>query len=149
MVFVITACALLAVGTIGFTLLVRESDLPPAIVENAELKHLEVRRQILYDNLKDLQFEYHQGKLSDGDYQSLKAGFLDDLALVMESIERQQPPPGKQEAAAPAQRKGKAAKAEASKVHFCTSCGARLQPGNRFCGQCGKPAQGTGAGDEG
>src|SRR3989337_3640500 len=83
-------CAVLAVGAIGFTLFVRERDIPPAPVENPELKHLETRRQVLYENLKDLQFEYHQGKLSEEDYQSLKAGFLYDLAGVMDAIERLQ-----------------------------------------------------------
>lgn len=81
-------CAVLAVGAIGFTLYVRDRDIPPAPLENPELRHLERRRQILYDNLKDLQFEYHQGKLSDNDYQSLKAGFLGDLAGIMDTIER-------------------------------------------------------------
>jgi len=81
-------CALLAVAAIGFTLFVRERDIPAASLENPELKHLERRRQVLYDNLKDLQFEYHQGKLSDEDYQSLKAGFLGDLAGVMDAVER-------------------------------------------------------------
>ena len=68
---VLVLCLLLAAGTIGFTLFVREQDIPPAPVENPELKHLETRRQVLYDNLKDLQFEYHQGKLTDEDYQRL------------------------------------------------------------------------------
>lgn len=84
----IVICALLAVGAITFTLLVRQRDIPPAPVENPELKALETRRQVLFENLKDLQFEYHQGKLSDGDYQSLKSGFQYDLAALMDSIER-------------------------------------------------------------
>src|SRR5437870_3319659 len=87
-IVVIIVCALLAVGAIGFTLFVRDRDIPPAPVENPELKHLETRRQVLYENLKDLQFEYHQGKLSDADYQSLKAGFQYDLAVVMDAIDK-------------------------------------------------------------
>ena len=27
---------------------------------------------------------------------------------------------------------------------FCTSCGAVLEEGQRFCGNCGKPVQGSG-----
>src|SRR5690349_4004462 len=85
---VLAVCGLLAMVVIGFTLFVREQDIPPAPTENPELKHLEARRQVLYENLKDLQFEYHQGKLTDEDYQSLKQGFLYDLAGVMDSIDR-------------------------------------------------------------
>jgi len=84
---VLVICLVLAAGAIGFTLFLREQDIPPAPVENPELKHLEARRQVLYENLKDLQFEYHQGKLSDEDYQSLKASFLYDLAGVMDADE--------------------------------------------------------------
>src|SRR5438105_835916 len=85
---IIGICILLAGLAIGFTLFVREQDIPPAPADNPELKHLQERRAVLYENLRDLQFEYHQGKLSDEDYQSLKQGFLYDLAAVMDSIER-------------------------------------------------------------
>ena len=140
MVFVV--CALLAVGAIGFTLLVRERDIPPVPLENPELKHLETRRQVLYDNLKDLQFEYHQGKLSDQDYQSLKAGFLYDLAGIMDSIERlprSQEKPGKPGGPAPVREKLKPQKAATDRlVTPCPACGFENPAANRFCGRCGK-----------
>jgi hypothetical protein len=144
-------CSLLAIGAIGFTLVVRERDIPPAPVENPQLKHLENRRQVLYENLKDLQFEYHQGKLSDADYQSLKAGFLYDLAGVMDSIERLQPAKGvthgtshgsnqradgKKADDAGAKKKSKSAPAVAAGQIACPACGAFNASSNRFCGQC-------------
>ena len=147
----VVICSLLAIGAIGFTLLVRERDIPLAPVENPQLKHLENRRQVLYENLKDLQFEYHQGKLSDTDYQSLKAGFLYDLAGVMDSIERSQPaktgshgashgssqgPDGKTTAEAGAKKKTKSDPAAAAGQIACPACGASNASGNRFCGQC-------------
>lgn len=161
---IVIICALLAVGAIGFTLLVRERDIPPAPVENPELKHLETRRQVLYENLKDLQFEYIQGKLSETDYQSVKSGFLNDLAGVMASIEQLQPEKeraeketadghrdteargksylekekaGKETAA----REPVAPQRPASKGHsgslICSACGAENPGQHRFCGQCG------------
>ncbi len=139
----VVVCALLAVGAIGFTLLVRERDIPPAPVENPELKHLGTRRQVLYENLKDLQFEYLQGKLSDEDYQSLKGGFLYDLAAVMDAIERLQPAPGKKEKksappglAAKEHSKPKRAAVE-SASRSCPACSKENPPANRFCGHCG------------
>jgi hypothetical protein len=143
----VVICSLLAIGAIGFTLLVRERDIPPAPVENPQLKYLENRRQVLYENLKDLQFEYHQGKLSDADYQSLKAGFLSDLAGVMDAIERLQPakgvshgashgPDGKASADAGAQKKPKSAPALATGQIACPACGAANASSQRFCGQC-------------
>jgi hypothetical protein len=149
---VVLVCVLLAAAAIGFTLVVRERDIPPAPVEDPELKHLEVRRQTLYDNLKDLQFEYHQGKLSEEDYQSLKHGFLYDLAGVMDSIERRtlrKPKLAKGSAStAPsvkAEPGGKKTTASAvadvptPEVIFCPSCGAANPTTSRFCGQCAQP----------
>ena len=147
---VVLVCVLLAAAAIGFTLVVRERDIPSAPVEDPELKHLEVRRQTLYDNLKDLQFEYHQGKLSEEDYQSLKHGFLYDLAGVMDSIERRtlrKPKPAKGSAAGapavkaePGGKKAPAAAAAAtSEMIACPSCGAANAAANRFCGQCARP----------
>jgi hypothetical protein len=139
-------CLLLAAGTVGFTLFVREQDIPPAPVEDPELKHLEARRQVLYDNLKDLQFEYHQGKLTDQDYQSLKQGFLYDLAGVMDSIERIGLRPGKHPKSArksgsvaeDARSKSKAT-ATAPTLKDCPACKAANPLSNRFCGKCGQP----------
>ena len=147
---VVLVCILLAAAAIGFTLVVRDRDIPPAPVEDLELKHLEVRRQTLYDNLKDLQFEYHQGKLSDEDYQSLKNGFLYDLAGVMDSIERRtlrNPKPAKGPTpnvptvkAEPARKQKPAAAAIATpEMVPCPSCGAANSAASRFCGQCGQP----------
>ena len=142
---IVILCALLAVGAIGFTLFVRERDIPPAPFEDPELKHLETRRQVLYENLKDLQFEYHQGKLSDQDYQSLKSGFLYDLAGVMDSIERlplRKDKPQRAHAVAEAGSKSKSKATETSQTgqtSICAACGFHNQAANRFCGQCGKP----------
>jgi ribosomal protein L40E len=132
----------LAAGAIGFTLFVRQRDVPPAPVENPELKHLEARRQVLYDNLKDLQFEYHQGKLSEGDYQSLKAGFLGDLAGMMEAIERLEQATGARSKEVTSQGPEDKEKLKQGKtqpgVNVCPSCQAENPPDHRFCGKCGK-----------
>jgi Double zinc ribbon len=147
---VVLVCVLLAGAAIGFTLVVREQDIPPAPVEDPELKHLEIRRQTLYDNLKDLQFEYHQGKLSEEDYQSLKHGFLYDLAGVMDSIERRtlrKPKPAKGsvstaptvKAAAAGEQRPAAVAVATPEMIACPSCGAANPAVNRFCGQCAQP----------
>ena len=137
-------CAALAACAIGFTLYVRDRDIPPAPLENPELRHLERRRQILYDNLKDLQFEFHQGKLSDEDYQSLKSGFLGDLAGIMDAIERLETAPERPGKQRPAEGKvkvkaqsGHPASTPAS-TNVCPSCQAENPPDHQFCGKCGK-----------
>jgi hypothetical protein len=141
---IIAICVLLAATAIGYTLVVRQRDIPPRPTDDPELKHLEARRQVLYENLKDLQFEYHQGKLSEEDYQSLKRGFLYDLAGIMDSIERRMlskekpaKAEGKSVAGRPAKKTQGPGAPASSNSSFCPSCKAPNQPGNRFCGKCG------------
>jgi hypothetical protein len=143
---VIIACVLLAGIAIAYTLWVRDKDIPPPPAEDPELRHLEARRQVLYENLKDLQFEYHQGKLSEEDYQSLKQGFLYDLAGVMDSIERRNLATGRPASQAQ-KRAGQLGKTADTKPRHqsegaettCPACGKANPPANRFCGSCGAP----------
>jgi hypothetical protein len=137
---IVIVCVLLAGAVIAYTLLVRARDIPSLPADDPELKHLEARRQVLYENLKDLQFEYHQGKLSEEDYQSLKQGFLYDLAGVMDSIERRAPskgiPTGRVDKAGRSP-KGKPGGTRSPQATVCPSCQESNPPGNRFCGSCG------------
>ena len=51
------------------------------------IQHLEDRKQAIYDNLRDLQFEYRLGKLSDDDYQQTKQALQKELAGVLAETE--------------------------------------------------------------
>jgi hypothetical protein len=163
---VIAGCVVLAVAAIAYTFWVRDRDIPPPPADDPELKHLEARRQVLYENLKDLQFEYHQGKLSEEDYQSLKQGFLYDLAGVMDSIERRCASLGKAVPRTPEARPAAAGKSarggprshlkqrpiaasegsasigtQAAENILCPQCQSPNPAGNRFCGSCGASLQ--------
>lgn len=131
-------CVLLAVATIAFVLSVRERDIPPLPAENPELKHLQERRATLFENLKDLQFEFLQGKLSDEDYQSLKRGFQNDLAVVMASIDlHAKSPVAAASASRPEKSEEKSQSAGKNTSLQCAACGAENPQGHRFCGGCG------------
>src|SRR6202046_2673968 len=84
---VLSAAVVLVVGTLLFTLFVRGQDVPemPAVSPTA---HLEERKAQIYENLRDLQFEYRTGKLSDSDYQTTKTGLQRELAHVLAEIDR-------------------------------------------------------------
>jgi hypothetical protein len=69
----------LVLGAVAFTLFIRPSDIPkpePAL----PWQHLEERKARIYENLRDLQFEYRVGKLSDEDYQRTKQSLQGELA---------------------------------------------------------------------
>jgi hypothetical protein len=129
---IFAAAVLLTVGAIAFTLLIRDKDLPkPA--PSTGFEHLEERKARIYENLRDLQFEFRVGKLSDADYQQTKQGLQSELATVLAEIDKlkgQAPP----KAAAP-----KPTVAPVSvETNVCPHCGARFPTNMKFCGECGK-----------
>jgi hypothetical protein len=131
---VVVVAVLLALGSIAFTLIVRGKDVPetPAISPTA---HLEQRKVQIYENLRDLQFEYRLGKLSDQDYQKTKVDLQRELAKVLAEIDAVQPAQARA-ATAPT------AKAVVERVgrmaDTCPHCGAKFPLPLKFCGTCGK-----------
>jgi hypothetical protein len=121
-----SAVVLVVVAAVLFTLFVRKQDLPEP-EPLSPTKHLEDRKAAIYENLRDLQFEYRVGKLSDADYQQTKLGLQKELAGVIGQIEQI----GKQPAAAPAPPR------PAPELK-CGNCGARFTKPMKFCGECGK-----------
>jgi hypothetical protein len=123
-----SAVALVVAATVVFTLFVRKGDLPePEPVSPA--KHLEDRKAQIYENLRDLQFEFRVGKLSDADYQQTKLGLQKELAGVLGEIEKVM---GGKPAPAP---KPKPAPKPGT---VCPHCGATFAKSMKFCGECGK-----------
>ncbi|MEO8660927.1 MAG: hypothetical protein ABI693_20825 [Bryobacteraceae bacterium] len=122
---------LLVLGVIIFTLAVRAKDLPePEPVSPA--KHLEERKARIYENLRDLQFEYRVGKLSDADYQRTKVDLQKELAGTLAEIDSVLGVGEKQRPAAKV-----AAPAAVGVV--CPHCKAKFEKPLKFCGECGKP----------
>ncbi len=72
---------------IGFLLFIRAKDIPKPAPESP-FKHLEERKAAIYENLRDLQFEYRLDKLSDQDYQATKLELQKYLAQVMAETDR-------------------------------------------------------------
>src|SRR5579883_3191408 len=86
----VIAVVILLGATLLFTLFVRSKDIPPAEPESPT-RHLEERKAAIYENLRDLQFEYRVGKLSDSDYAQTKLALQKELAAVTAEIERLSP----------------------------------------------------------
>jgi hypothetical protein len=123
----LAAAVLLIAVTVLFTFSIRAKDMP-APEPLSPTRHLEERRAAIYENLRDLQFEYRVGKLSDADYQQTKVGLQKELAGVLGEIERVN---SGAPAAAPL-------KPEARKGFECPHCGAKFAKSMKFCGECGK-----------
>ena len=61
--------------------------------QSTSLKRLLRRKETIYENIKDLDFEYKMGKLSDEDYQRLHQDYLREAYGVVSRIESIQPEP--------------------------------------------------------
>jgi hypothetical protein len=61
------------------------SDLAP---HRTKLDQLLERRDFIYDNLRDLKFEYRAGKYSEGDYETMKTTLENEASVVLTEIEQ-------------------------------------------------------------
>jgi hypothetical protein len=86
MTVAIMACMLITVGTLVYVFY-----LPGTLYlgpEKTRLSYLRERKEVVYENLRDLNFEYKAGKLPDADYQSIKTSLEEEAAAVLAEISR-------------------------------------------------------------
>ncbi len=140
---IIVCTCLVAIVVIAFVLGVRPKDLPAPEPESP-FRHLDDRKAAIYENLRDLQFEYRVGKLSDEDYQATKHDLQKELAVVMAEVDRVRAALGQgmsvPAAQAPAKPPAKPpAVPKPLPGYRCPHCGAKFERALKFCGECGKP----------
>jgi hypothetical protein len=56
--------------------------------EKTRASYLRERKDVVYENLRDLNFEFKAGKMPESDYQSLKASLQDEAATLLAEIAR-------------------------------------------------------------
>lgn len=139
----IALASLLALAVLGFILTVRSNDLPEA-EPVSPFAHLDERKAAIYDSLRDAQFEFRVGKLSEDDYQQTKKQLQKELAVVMAEVDRIQstlPAPSVEGKKSELKKVAKAAAASSAVggKNTCPSCGASFEQSLKFCGECGKP----------
>lgn len=84
MTVAILACMLIATATLVYVFY-----LPGTLYlgpRKTRLSFLRERRETVYDNLRDLNFEFKAGKFPDADYQSMKASLEEEAAAVLAEI---------------------------------------------------------------
>lgn len=50
--------------------------------------YLRERKDVVYENLRDLNFEYKAGKIPESDYQSMKGSLEEEAAAILAEIAR-------------------------------------------------------------
>jgi len=121
---VAVSCILMAIVALAFVLFV-EPEAAAAPAMDAEIAPLLRKKEILYENLRDLLFEFRMGKLSEADYLESKRTAQAELVPLMSALdelnakklhEEVTPPPG-----------------------WCVRCSHTNPDSNAFCGNCGAP----------
>ncbi len=139
----IAACGLLVViaGIYVLTPLFKEpgGNLEVELLAETELDRLLSRKAVVYSNLKDLEFEYRMGRLSDGDFRRLEAGYKSEAAKLLQDLDRLGVPKDLDETIERdiAARKTKLFPGAAEMTRRCPSCGAASPIGKKFCADCG------------
>ena len=99
MMLVVACCAVVTIASLFYIF-----HLPGPIYlgpEKTRASYLRERKDAVYENLRDLNFEYVAGKVPDADYRSLKASLQEEAATLLAEISRLE------SGAAPAQKRTK------------------------------------------
>ena len=79
-------------GCLIFTLLLLFYIFAPVRVESGQeksrLAFLYERKEVIYENLRDLSFEYKAGKLGDADFESLRNAMEEEAAVALAEIDQ-------------------------------------------------------------
>jgi hypothetical protein len=81
---IFAACALLALGLLAYVFAVPQQMLAAPVKDR--LAYLYERKEVIYENLRDLNFENKAGKFSLEDYQSLQTSLGEEAAHMLAEI---------------------------------------------------------------
>jgi hypothetical protein len=128
------AAILLAVLTFAFVTypLFKKRFSPIQVAEDEDLRQLQSRRDTTYSMLKELDFDYQSGILTEEDYHDLEARYKKKAISILKDIDDFGKGPGIEE-----KIEEQVAALRQSKDRFCSQCGAGRQEDDRFCSRCG------------
>jgi len=138
---------LLTVGTVAaiFHPLLTGKAAPMGAMED-EVTDVQHRKRMALISLRDVEYDFHAGKLDEADYRALKAqvsaealAALDDEVSELASSAGRSSGSGARASAAQADVEAEIAALRASIRHgaICTQCGHPNPRASRFCGECG------------
>jgi competence protein ComGC len=105
---------------------------------NEVLDELVHKKEVVYTSIKDLDFDYRTGKLSEDDYKELKERYELEALHILKDIDDSEK--GKTIAADTATRQVARESAEPiddKDFIFCPKCGTKAKIGDNFCFKCG------------
>ena len=79
------ACVLLTLAILGFMFWPERN--PFVQADKTRVDYLRERKDAIYENLRDLNFEYMAGKYAEADYAEQRRALEDEAAKVMQEME--------------------------------------------------------------
>jgi hypothetical protein len=80
------ACSAFAAWALIFIFLPSRD--PDTGMDKTRLEYLYERKEVVYDNLRDLNFEFKAGKFAQADYDGMRLGMEAEAARLLAEIER-------------------------------------------------------------
>lgn len=144
LILVCSAMVLLAGVYVLFPLFKEpKGNLEVELLAETELDRLLSRKAVVYSNIKDLEFEYKMGRLSDADFRRLEAGYKNEAAIILQKLDQLGAEKNideniEREIAARKSRLFPSSSSASQDSPRCPSCGAEVIVGKKFCADCGR-----------
>jgi hypothetical protein len=170
LVFTVVVALLVSAAAVAYVVWpLVQSGPAPVVVEDDRLTDLIARKDATLIAIKDAEFDYRTGKLSEEDYVRMDQRLRRQAIGYMQQIEKlapesaqmdgrieaeitklrktadytaapvPQPAAVPQPVSVPAAKPPAAADSAPVAVNFCTNCGKPVQPTHKFCANCGMP----------
>ncbi|MGH7452435.1 MAG: zinc ribbon domain-containing protein [bacterium] len=120
--------AILTALFVGYPLLQKRQQ-KVSFALNHRAQELEARKAEIYAAIRDIDFDYRMGKLSQEDYETLREQYKTEAIGMMKQIDEMQLGKSHRSVKEPAAAK--------SDGRFCHHCGQPAAAADQFCSACG------------
>lgn len=148
--YVVILCILVVVGYLIFQPLLRQKDMEALSSQTREIKGKELQKQKedVYAAIKEMEFDFGMGKISEEDYQELRSQYKAkalDILKEFDAVDKRDDTDAEIEREVQRLRKKKAPKKKKGneketgvQINFCPHCGTKIAQDHKFCRGCGK-----------